>query len=419
MTSMHDTLDVAVRLGVAALGGLAVGIEREWSMQQGRHRPHFAGTRTFLFLGLLGALGAELYRAGLAVAGAGLVIAAAALIIVAYAITSRQRDVGGTTEVAGLIVLAGGVLAGLGRLTLASGLYALTTMILIQKSQFHLFVAKIRSHELVAAIRFAVLALVIFPLLPSGPLGPGPGLRPQELWALVLIFSGLSFVSFIALRFIGMRHGHGLIGLLGGFISSTAVTLNFARESREQPALGRVLAVGVIAACSILPLRVVLLTAALNPAMGWRTLPYMLVPFLVGLLMTGVALQRRDVQASRAEIPSNPLRLGAAMQMALAFQVVLYITDWARGQFGSRGLFTSAGFLGLTDVDALIYSMFKLNGADGLGSTAAKVLAIGVLSNTLFKLGIALVVGRGSFRTVVGLGLVVLALASVVTLLVL
>ena len=63
MTQMtSDTLEVAVRFAVAALGGLAVGIEREWSVKRGRRTPHFAGIRTFLLLGLVGALGAELVR---------------------------------------------------------------------------------------------------------------------------------------------------------------------------------------------------------------------------------------------------------------------------------------------------------------------------------------------------------------------
>jgi hypothetical protein len=47
-----------------------------------------------------------------------------------------------------------------------------------------------------AAARFAALALVVLPFLPEGPFGPASGIRPQDLWALVLIFSGLSFAGF-------------------------------------------------------------------------------------------------------------------------------------------------------------------------------------------------------------------------------
>lgn len=411
MTS-QQILDTVLQLIVAALGGLAVGIEREWSMKRGRHAPHFAGTRTFLLLGLTGGLGAELIRAGLTAAGTAFLIAGAALIVVAYAITSRRNDVGGTTEVAALVVLASGALAGNGQLTLASGLFAMTTLVLAEKSSFHTFVERIRSHELMAAIRFAVLALVVFPLLPEGPFGASPGFRPRELWMLVLVFSGLSFISFVALRFIGLHRGYGLVGLLGGIISSTAVTLNFSRESQQQPQLGRVLGLGVIAACTVLPLRVALLTAVLNPRLAVQTLPYLIVPFMAGLLAAAAILRKNDPQTIKAEMPRNPLRFGAAIQMALAFQLVLYLMGWVGSSFGSRGFLASAAFVGLTDVDALIYSMVKLGGLNMQVMLASKALAMGVLSNTLFKLGLALTVGRGLFKSVAGFGLGILAVAS-------
>ena len=414
-----ETLDVAIRFSVAALGGLAVGIEREWSVKRGRHAPHFAGIRTFLLLGLVGALGAELVRSGPGAAGAMLFVAGTLLIVVAYAITSRGGDVGGTTEVAALIVLAGGALAGMGRLTLASALFAITTLVLVQKSFLHTFVERIRSHELLAAARFAVLALVIFPLLPPGPFGPPPGVRPQELWALVLVFSGLSFVSFVALRLVGLNRGYGLVGLLGGLVSSTAVTLNFSRESRQSLHLGRVLGISVVAACTVLPIRVLLLIGALNPTVGLEAARYLLPPFGAGLAAAAMAWRRNDPKTIKAPTPRNPLLLGAAIQMTLAFQVVLTIMGWAAGRFGSSGILASAAVLGFTDVDALTYSMVKLGGAAALSSTAAKALAIGVLSNTVFKLGIVLTVGRGSFRTVAVSGLIVLGLGGLLALLLL
>ena len=416
--TVHESLDVVIRFGVAAVGGLAVGIEREWSVKRGRPAPHFAGPRTFLLLGLIGALGAELLHSGLVGAGVSLFVAGAALIVVAYAVTSRHHDVGGTTEVAALVVLAAGALAGMGRLVFASALFALTILILAEKSLLHTFVARIRSQELMAAVRFGVLALVIFPLLPTGPFGPSPGIYPQELWALVLLFSGLSFLSFVTLRLVGLRRGYGVVGLLGGLISSTAATLNFSRESRQQPQLGRVLGLGVIAACTVLPLRVILLIAALNPAVGLQTIPYLAPPFVVGLIVVGLLMRRNDPQAIKAATPRNPLRFAAALQMALVFQVVLSITGWVGQRFGASGILTSSAFLGLTDVDALIYSMVKL-GRDGLmTSTAAKALAIGVLTNTVFKLGLAWGVGRGVFCRIAGAGLTVLIAASLAALLI-
>jgi len=47
-------LEGAVRLAIAALIGLGVGLEREWSGHASGPDARFAGLRTFLLLGLLG-----------------------------------------------------------------------------------------------------------------------------------------------------------------------------------------------------------------------------------------------------------------------------------------------------------------------------------------------------------------------------
>jgi uncharacterized membrane protein (DUF4010 family) len=170
-------------------------------------------------------------------------------------------------------------------LGLASGLFAITALVLVEKSRMHSLVERIQSQTLEAGARFAVLALVILPLLPAGPYGPDPGFRPWELWALVLIFAGLSFAGYLALRITGPAGGYGLAGMFGGLISSTVVSLNFSRESREQPAFGRPLALGVIAACMVLPIRTGLLAGALNADVARRALPFLLIPTAVGFLM--------------------------------------------------------------------------------------------------------------------------------------
>jgi uncharacterized membrane protein (DUF4010 family) len=70
--------------------------------------------------------------------------------------------------------------------------------------------------------------------------------------------------------------------------------------------------------------------------------------------------------------------------------------------------------LGLTDVDALTYSMTQLASGAGAAGLGAQGIAVGILSNTVLKLAIALFLGRGEFRAVAGLGLAALGAASCV-----
>ena len=109
-----------------------------------------------------------------------------------------------------------------------------------------------------ASVRFAAMACVILPLLPVGPYGPYGAIRPRELWALVLFFSGLSFGGWIARRLVGARQGVIVAGILGGVISSTSVTWHFAHNSRQKGAPRLALAAGAIAACTVMLMRVTL-----------------------------------------------------------------------------------------------------------------------------------------------------------------
>ena len=212
------TNETILPLLVSTLGGAAVGVERQWSGHAEGVKARFAGLRTFTLLGLLGGIAGQQWLGGGQWLAALLVGAAATLVVVAYAAASR-RDVDGTTEVAALVVLASGVLAGHGEMQVASGVIALTVLLLVEKSRLHALVRLLDDRGFRAGARFAVLALVVLPLLPEGPFGPMGGIRPRALWALVLFFSGLSFAGYIARTIVGDRYGHTVTGLLGGLVS--------------------------------------------------------------------------------------------------------------------------------------------------------------------------------------------------------
>lgn len=415
---MPPELEAAAGLAVAALVGLAVGIEREWSGHATGPGARFAGVRTFLLLGVLGGLAGLLARQGGFAIAVVLVAAGAALAVAAY-LRTAQRDipeaVDGTTEAAALVVLADATIAGLGHLRLAAGVAAVVVLALREKSTIQRFVRRIGEVELRAAFQFAVLALVLLPLLPEGPYGPLGGVRPRQLWVVVLLISGLNFLAMLAQRLVGRARGSTLAGVLGGLVSSTAVTLAFSRESRDPDAPARPLALGVIGACTMLIPRLLVLALALQPVLAPRLVPYFLPPFLVGLAFIVTGLRR--VPASEVPHPRpsrSPLRLLSALLMAIAFQATLMLMALARGRFGEAGVLASSAVLGLTDMDALTFSMTRLAAEPDMIAIAAAAMAIGVLANTVLKLGVTLVVGTGEFRRRAGVGLVLLAAASAV-----
>lgn len=394
---MNDLTTAFLFILAGALGGAAIGVERQWSGHATGPEARFGGVRTFALLGGVAALAGMLSRDGRQAVAAVVLGGAMSLVIVGYAIASRH-EVEATTEAAALVVLAAGFVAGLGHLALASGIIAVTSLILIEKSRLHALVARLDDTELRAAARFAVMAIVVLPLLPEGPYGPFGGVRPRDVWTLVLLFSGLSFAGYIARRIVGARQGYVVAGLLGGLISSTSVAITFARLSREEGEDGGPLALGAVASSTVMVPRMLLVAAVLSPAVAGALLPYLLPPLVIGVLVVVIGMRRDDGIARTIEVPANPLQFVAALQMAVVFQAALLGVNGIHAQFGDIGVRLTGVVLGLTDVDALVLSMAR-NTANGLSvAMAAQAIAIGGLSNTLFKMGATAILGSNAYR---------------------
>jgi uncharacterized membrane protein (DUF4010 family) len=84
--------------------------------------------------------------------------------------------------------------------------------------------------------------------------------------------------------------------------------------------------------------------------------------------------------------------------MTLAFAVVLLVIPLVDRLWGSSGVLGSAAILGLTDMDALTYTMARLAVATGDTSLAARAIGVGLVANTVAKLGLAVVLGAAPFR---------------------
>jgi hypothetical protein len=124
MTNLPITFAV---IFVAALGGAAIGVERQRSGHATGENARLGGVRTFTLLGGVSGLAGWLAAAGLTGVAVVLAAGAVALVVAGYVAASR-RDVDATTEAAGLVVIAAGVLAGIGQVATASGVIAVTVL---------------------------------------------------------------------------------------------------------------------------------------------------------------------------------------------------------------------------------------------------------------------------------------------------
>jgi uncharacterized membrane protein (DUF4010 family) len=379
----------------ATLIGFTVGLERERAKME-RQTSAIGGVRTFTLLGLLGgiaALGAEqwLPAAGLlAVVGLGI-----------YSSKSNHSP-DTTSQVAALAVYALGVLCGLGNVLPALFAGALLLGFLAFHDELHAFVGGIQRGEVEAAVLLLLLLGVVYPLLPNATYGPYGAWNPREIWEVVLLVAGVNFVGYLALRLLGSR-GLWLAAMLGGLVSSTAVTLSMVTQSRTHPQHNPLWASGVVLASQMMLGRILVWSILLAPTL----LQVLWLPMLVWLVWgLGVAawLVRRGDGLSQGLPLDNPLQLRSALLFAGVYGLVKLLTQFGLEQFGSAGVWVVSALSGIADVDAITLSLARLSANQALVvEVAAFAIVVAAFSNTLFKT--ALTLGTKGLGAYVAFGL--------------
>lgn len=416
------TLSLFYRFGTALVIGLLIGLQREYaSYQEGTERGDveddlFAGARTFALMSLLGCAGA--FAADLLGAlwvFAALLLVVGALITTAYFLESREGDLGLTTEVAALLTLVAGALCYWDYLEVAAALAVTITVLLALKLQTRSLVRNITREDVYATLKFAVISLVVLPVLPRTGYGPPPFdvVVPHDVWLMVVFISGISFLGYLLIQIVGPRRGVGLTGLLGGLASSTAVTLSFAQRSHDATALAKSFALAILLAWGVMFGRVLIEVAVLNlPLLGIVWIP-IVAALLVSLAYCGYLYATQDEHSDHADDDfTNPFELGPALTFGALYAVILLVANAAQLYLGDTGVYLSSIASGMADVDAITLSMAQLSQPDTTASevidlrTAARAIVLAAASNTVVKGGIVLTLGSKALRKAILPGLI-------------
>jgi uncharacterized membrane protein (DUF4010 family) len=397
-------------LAVALAAGLLVGFEREQSSdEEGGDRATFlGGARTYPLFALFGATAALLSRQ---LGSAPLLLALGGtlgFLLVSYADDVRNgRGHGLTTEGAflltfclGALAASQGVLEPLRERALVVGsLAVVATLLLSVKPALHGLVHRASRQDVFATLKFLLVAVVALPLLPDQAMGPLGALNPFHLGLMVVFIAGIGFAGYLAIRLLGAGRGMLLTGLIGGLVSSTAVTLTFSGRAKEEPRLGPSCARAVTLASAIMFGRVVLVVAVLDFDLARRIALPLGAAFVVGLLISWLMVRRtKSVELSSTEVTfANPFELSQALKFGLLFAGVLLASKAAVTFLGDAGTYATGVVAGSTDVDAIALSMARLAKAGLPVNVAATTILLGVASNTIVKAVMAVVVGGGGF----------------------
>ncbi len=403
-----EPLDVFRQLAISTLLGLLVGLQRE------RTESNMAGIRTFPLITVFGTLCALLSQALHQnwILPAGL-IALASLFIVGNLPKLREAvpDPGVTTEMAILVMFADGALVAVAEnLWIVAVAIAGSVAILLQlKPEMHGLASRMGEKDFKALMQFVLITFIVLPVLPNQAYDPFDPLRPllpanfghfkvlnpYEVWLMVVLVVGISFGGYLLYKMFGQRVGLLLGGLIGGMISSTAVTVSYSRRTKGNPELAGQATIAILIATTVSFLRVLLEVGVVAPSF----LPKAFYPIVslagVAAVLSLVAWVLFSYEQCEMPEHENPTELKSAIVFALVYAVVLVAVAVGRYYFENKGLYVVAVISGMTDMDAITLSTSRLVKANQLlPEIAWRLVLVGSLSNTLFKAAVTLFMGH-------------------------
>jgi len=362
-------------LAIALLIGLVIGLEREIA-QEDRQNVKFAGLRTFGVVGLMGGISAYLAVQGYDIILGVALLAITILTAVAYyKAADIGKHLGFTTEMALFLTFLLGGLAYFDY-TVAVILAIIVTVLLAFKDPLHELTYRIPKGEFYDSLKFALIALVILPILPNQAYGPLGVFNPYQLWLFVVIISGISFVGYFLVKWFGAEIGLSLTGLLGGLASSTAVATNMAIRTKEDKGIEYPAMVATTLANTVMLLRVLFLIFLFFPALLIDIyLPFGFM-FVASILVAAYFyIQGRGDGKGETIHLKTPFSIGPALLFTAFVAIVLFISKAALVYVGSYGLYLTSAFAGLADVNAITVSTSQL-ASNGVATTHTAVLAI-------------------------------------------
>ena len=401
VAALPANVEVFRAFGEALAIGMLVGIERYREPDLDGRRS--AGVRTFAVAALVGAV-CHLVNDPLLTAVT--FAAVAALLGIGYWRKSQLR-LGLTTQFAAILVFW------LGYLTFDHELPAVSagivlTIVLALKHELHSFVLEsVSEREFYDTLKFLAVVFVVYPILPDRDLGPWGFFNPTRIWQLVMLVSGLSYCGYLAMRVLGPGRGLQWSAIVGGIVSTTAVTMSLAQRSRATPDQARVCGVVAVMANAVQFPRLLALAWAVDPGLALRLAPALLVMGSVGL--TGAWWLGRRVMRQAPEMAlglSNPFRLLPALQFGLFFVVIFFLVSGGEALFGERGIFVASLLAGLGDASAITLSAASKVAEGSLAADSAEwVVFLAVTTNAVAKWIMAFTSGTRPFAYWLGGGL--------------
>ncbi|SMO58460.1 MgtC/SapB family protein [Fodinibius sediminis] len=384
---METEIQLLGRMGLVLVLGFIIGIERGWSFQQKKEGQRTAGIRTFTLIALSGGIwGILSEHVGAILLGAALVGFVLIIMVGYYQYVRQTGLLGLTTEMAAFVTFGIGVAVIKGYIILSVAVTVVMVLLLSIKPRLHTWVKTIEPQEFYSGILFLAISAVVLPLLPNRGYGPWGALNPFEIWGMVVLIAGISYMGYFSMKYLGSDKGILFTSCAGSLVSSIAVTVTLGRIARDGGTTDMVVIGALIANFTAL-VHMLLWVGIFNPALIYGVGPSVV---LMIVATSGLALwvwlngeyPKKQKQFSSIR---NPLQLSTAIPFGLILALVMLLSEGSKQWLGDPGVYGLSIISGMVDMDAIALSLLQMGGTTLSAEAAANGLILVAISNTFIK----------------------------------
>jgi uncharacterized membrane protein (DUF4010 family) len=372
-----------LRFVVALALGFLVGLERETAGVE-RKIHVLAGVRTYTLISLYGFGCGWLSRINVGLALPVGMLSIVALVLVEYLSKVKEGRTGWTSEVAALLTFIVGALTLLTDIWVPMALGIISTILLSEKAEIEKHVERLDKSEFLAVLKFLLVTVIILPVLPDQEYTPFK-LNPTRIWQIVIMVSTIGFVGYFLTKKFGSKVGLWLSGVLGGIVSSTAVSVAAGRMAQNAPERSGSALQASLLASSVMYFRILVFIWIINPAflpfLWWKLLALAAIGIAMAFL---IKASRADAEAISVPSLQNPFEVRPAVLFAVLFVILSVVTILVKNAFGNVGVLLLSGFVGVTDITPFVLSLIHI-GAAPVEAVMISAIIVAMMSNTLVK----------------------------------
>jgi len=363
-----------------ATSGL-IGVEREHARKLSKSHAPIFGIRTTMLFGMLGFLCSYisilLDFSPILIIGIVLSIVVTTTVYVSNAFVHKHT--GATTYITMFIVFLMGTFVGIGgyvNYLIAASLSIIVTAILAAKRKMVSWTRKLTSEEILAAVKFGILAVIILPLLPNKYIGIYHIINPFEIWYIVVFISLIYFISYILMKLYSHK-GLLVSSFFSGLISSSPTVYQLSDWARRKKELLNDVKAGVFIACFAC-----LLSHLLIISLVFHNIPLtitLLPPYIVGmssLLFFAFINYKGKHKFTKPININSPFAVKPALTFGAIYTVLVFVGGVLNIYFGHLGLLPITFAGSLISSSTVISSLADLATIGKLSSSAASIYIV-------------------------------------------